>query len=265
MIRGELDHVVSTIRQCDHDFHENIDKAPLPSLARFQHLARSSGITPASLGNNSDTDTTNHLGHKTLRRLSQVIKGDYKSDPSSSTMTAPSNIADRRSPVSHSGRERQRESRPQQQQQQQQQEQQYQQYQQQQQQQARQLPSQRTPDFMPQSNGTPPAPIATQGPNSVPPPIRSGYVPLSNRPDINASRNISPVERTNRPEMKGPTDISNLLSGLKVKKTAVNIQNDREESGSTISISELKEMQNDNTPLKSKRRKSERNTVSLDI
>jgi hypothetical protein len=50
-----------------------------------------------------------------------------------------------------------------------------------------------------------------------------------------------------------------------VKKTAVNIQNDREESGSTISISELKEMQNDNTPLKSKRRKSERNTVSLDI
>ena len=65
--------------------------------------------------------------------------------------------------------------------------------------------------------------------------------------------------------MKGPSDISNLLSGLKVKKTEVDIQNDKEDKGSTISISELKEMQNDNIPLKSKRRKSERNTVSLDI
>jgi hypothetical protein len=66
--------------------------------------------------------------------------------------------------------------------------------------------------------------------------------------------------------MKGPSDISNLLSGLKVKKTTnVNIQNDNDEKGSTISISELKEMQNDNIPIRSKRRKSERNTVSLDI
>ena len=59
--------------------------------------------------------------------------------------------------------------------------------------------------------------------------------------------------------------ISNLLSGLKVKKTEVDIQQDRDEKGSTISISELKEMQNDNIPVRSKRRKSERNTVSLDI
>ena len=65
--------------------------------------------------------------------------------------------------------------------------------------------------------------------------------------------------------MKGPSDISNLLSGLKVKKTEVNIQKDNDDNGSTISISELKEMQNDNTPLKTKRRKSERNTISLDI
>ena len=34
---------------------------------------------------------------------------------------------------------------------------------------------------------------------------------------------------------------------------------------SFISISELKELQNDNIPLKTKRRKSERNTISLDI
>ena len=119
--------------------------------------------------------------------------------------------------------------------------------------------------FMPQSNGSPPPPIATQGPTSAPPPVRPGYVPLSNRPDINASRDIPPLEQSRRPEMKGPSDISNILSGLKMKKTEVNIQSDRDEKGSTISISELKEMQNDNMPLRSKRRKSERNTVSLDI
>ena len=150
-----------------------------------------------------------------------------------------------------------------QQQQQQQQQQGQQQQQQQQQQQPRYNPNQQ---FMPQSNGAPPAPLATQGPTSVPPPVRPGYVPLSNRPDINASREIPASEKSNRrPEMKGPSDISNILSGLKMKQTEVNIQNDRDEKGSTISISELKEMQNDNMPVRSKRRKSERNTVSLDI
>jgi hypothetical protein len=121
------------------------------------------------------------------------------------------------------------------------------------------------PQFSAQSNGPPPAPIQTQGPTAPPPPVRPGYVPLSNRPDINASRNIPPADKSKRPEMKGPSDISNLLSGLKVKKTEVNIQNDKDESGSTISISELKEIQNDNVPLKTKRRKSEKNTISLDI
>jgi hypothetical protein len=119
--------------------------------------------------------------------------------------------------------------------------------------------------YMNQTNGPPPAPIATQGPNAVPPPVRPGYVPLSSRPDINASRDIPAQEKSRRPEMKGPSDISNLLSGLKVKKTEVDIQQDRDEKNSTISISELKELQNDNIPLKTKRRKSERNTISLDI
>ena len=137
------------------------------------------------------------------------------------------------------------------------------------QQQQQQYQNQRS-QFMPQSNGPPPPPIATQGPSAPEPPVRPGHIPLSSRPDINASRNIPPAEKTKRPEMKGPSDISNLLSGLKVKKTEVNIQNDREttieaDKGSTISISELKEMQNDNIPLKTKRRKSERNTISLDI
>ena len=111
----------------------------------------------------------------------------------------------------------------------------------------------------PSSVGLPP-PIATQGPAASPPPVRPGYVPLSNRPDINASRNIP-----HRPEMKGPSDISGLLSGLKVKKTEVNIQQNNDDKGSTISISELKDMQNDNIPHRSKRRKSDRNTISLDI
>ena len=127
----------------------------------------------------------------------------------------------------------------------------------------RQMPQRQQQDFSHMSNGAPPAPIATQGPNSVPPPVRPGYVPLNNRPDINASRNIPAAERSKRPDMKGPSDISNLLSGLKVKKTNVDIH---EDNGSTISISELKEMQNDNIPLRTKRtRKSEKNTVSLDI
>jgi hypothetical protein len=124
---------------------------------------------------------------------------------------------------------------------------------------------QMSPQFSGQSNGQPPPPMQTQGPTSAPPPVRPGYVPLSNRPDINASRNIPSAEKSRRPEMKGPSDISSLLSGLKVKKTEVNIQNDNDDNGSTISISDLKEMQNDNAPLKTKRRKSERNTISLDI
>jgi hypothetical protein len=133
--------------------------------------------------------------------------------------------------------------------------------QQQQQQQQQYMPS----SVNPQAHRGLPPPMATQGPTSVPPPVRPGYVPLSNRPDMNASRGIPAAEKSRRPEMKGPTDISNILSGLRVKKTEVNIQNDNDEKGSTISISELKEMQNDNIPIKSKRRKSDRNTVSLDI
>ena len=136
--------------------------------------------------------------------------------------------------------------------------------QQQQQMPAQQMPREQT-QFNQQSRPPPPPPMATQGPNANAPPVRPGYVPLSNRPDINASRDIPPAEKSSRPEMKGPSDISNLLSGLKVNKTSVNIQNETEDKGSTISISELKEMQNDNIPLRTKRRKSEKNTISLDI
>ena len=115
------------------------------------------------------------------------------------------------------------------------------------------------------NRGPPPAPMATQGPMAAPPPNRSGHVPLSNRPDLANSREsyrTSAPEKTTRREMKGPSDISNILSGLKTK--SINV--DKEESGSTISISELKELQNEKMPTRTKRRqKSDKNTVSLDI
>jgi hypothetical protein len=91
--------------------------------------------------------------------------------------------------------------------------------------------------------------------------------------------------------MKGPSDISDILSGLKTK--TINIQeaqrnndanmnanlntnananqngndNMSNNGGSTISISDLKELQSGgNMPKRSKRRpKSDKNTVSLDI
>jgi len=68
-----------------------------------------------------------------------------------------------------------------------------------------------------------------------------------------------------RPEMKGPSDISDLLSGLKTKR--VNIQKPGE-SKSTISVTELKEMKDTDLSgaKKSKRRsRSERNNITLNI
>jgi hypothetical protein len=84
-----------------------------------------------------------------------------------------------------------------------------------------------------------------------------------------------------RPEMKGPSDISDILSGLKTKTIEIPSQpqpQSQQQSfsntntinindSSTISISELRDMQMDgNMPKKTKRRpKSDKNTVSLDI
>ena len=140
----------------------------------------------------------------------------------------------------------------------------------------------------------PPPPLATQGPNSVPPPMgRPGNNNFANRPDLNFSRSnfvddgISLrenferpdfQERTSnrrqapRPEMKGPSDITDILSGLKTK--TINIQesphmnlNQNQNDSSTISISDLKDLQSDgNMPKRSgRRKKSNSNTVSLDI
>ena len=164
--------------------------------------------------------------------------------------------------------------------------------------------------------GPPPQPIATQGPNSIPPPRRPGFTEPVNKfnsmnDGVEVDNNFSSVgnveksmrrpnqDNNKRPEMKGPvmkgpSDISDILSGLKTKSsgqpmsqmqpnfkkvTEANIpnisQNDNipmtikkdDDAGSTISIQELKEMQQEgNMPKRSKRRqKSDKSTISLDI
>lgn len=158
--------------------------------------------------------------------------------------------------------------------------------------------------------GGPPPPVPTQGPYAqAPPDTRPGNsTSFDSRPDlnnmggsmsdgINISENFSSAmageksmreDAPRRPEMKGPKDIDNLLSGfgLKTKKVNMSGSSDSPSSGidiqdtpvetsfatnesSTISISDLKEMQSSSmkTPKKSKRRSSDKNknTVSLDI
>jgi hypothetical protein len=136
----------------------------------------------------------------------------------------------------------------------------------------------------------PPPPLATQGPNAVPPPQgRPGNNNYA-RPDLNMSRSnfedgISlrenmerpdMQERTSsrrqsalRPEMKGPSDITDILSGLKTK--TINIQQPttptNQNDSSTISFNDLKELQSEgNMPKRSgRRKKSASNTVSIDI
>jgi len=132
------------------------------------------------------------------------------------------------------------------------------------------------------SRGPPPAPMQTQNVRSQ----RASTAP-SNRPDIAQSRrgddgvnmqerfgNVGPepAERSSkRPEMKGPSDISDLLSGLKTK--TINIQQQQQsqnqnaqQSQNTLSVHELNDISEIKQPLKTKRKqKSDKNTVSLDI
>jgi hypothetical protein len=101
--------------------------------------------------------------------------------------------------------------------------------------------------------------LATQGPNSIPPP--------PNRSGNNTSKMSAPINTKNafntalddfRPDMRGP-DINELLSGLKTK--TIDIQHSN--NNSTISLSDLKELDGDQLPKKSKRRKSDKNVINL--
>lgn len=164
------------------------------------------------------------------------------------------------------------------------------------------------------SHGPPPPPIATQGPNAPQPPLnRGGNNSYNSRPDLNKNMNMNmnnnginirdnfapninineypepkqQSQRIQRSEMKGPSDISSILSGLKTK--TINISemksNDNNSSSlsssninvkhlddnitnnsSTISINDIKDIQgNANIPKKSRRKqKSEQNSVRLE-
>ena len=163
----------------------------------------------------------------------------------------------------------------------------------------------------PSTHVPPPPPQATQGPNAVPPPgSRHGNnSSFSTRPDLdnmsrlgqpdgmNISENFSSAtaperssmrppqnNQSTRAEMRGPSDIDDLLSGLKTKKVSMTGQERSPmtppgstiesvdipalNDSSTISISDLKDLQSASgtEPKRSRRRKtSEKNTVSLDI
>jgi len=154
-------------------------------------------------------------------------------------------------------------------------------------------------------NNEPPMPqglksMPTQGQNAVPPPANRGgnNVSYPGRNDISMARGgnyddgisikenfgisgLEPPRRAEksqrRPDMKGPSDISDILSGLKTK--TINISGQQQQSqqsqnqynsdnnSSTISINDLKDIQTEaNIPKRSKKKtKSDKNTVSLDI
>ena len=132
--------------------------------------------------------------------------------------------------------------------------------------------------MQPPASGPPgPPPEMRERPPRMPPMGRGG------RPDVGMARGVAtfddainmeekfePVNqkrsarRSTRPEMKGPGDINDILSGLKTKR--VNIQ--KPDNKSTISVEDLKEMDSSNldVPRKSKRKpRSERNTISLNL
>ena len=141
------------------------------------------------------------------------------------------------------------------------------------------------PDPSPPSGRGPPPPMATQGPNSAPPARdRGGNNIYANRPDITMARSnfaddginirennftssAMPAEKSKRPDMRGPSDINDILSGLKTKTINIQEPSYNTNDSSTISLSDLKDLQNEgNMPKRTKRRpKSDKNTVSIDI
>ena len=163
------------------------------------------------------------------------------------------------------------------------------------------------PEQPPPGRGPPP-PMPTQGPGGLKPqPNRGGNnVGQMNmgRSDVSMARGsfapgttslnddgISIQEKSNnqwnlngfeppqqaqkssrRPDMKGPSDITDILSGLKTKTIEIAPQKkdiviEDVNNSSTISIDDLKSLQSDgNVPKRSRRRqKSDKNTVSLDF
>jgi hypothetical protein len=150
-------------------------------------------------------------------------------------------------------------------------------------------------NVMQDNNGRqgPPPPMATQGPSAPPPPSNRGGNNMGNmnvRPDISMARSsymddgisvkeanigipgFQPpqpnVKSQRRPDMKGPGDISDILSGLRTKTINISEQNNTTpiQDSSMISLDDLKSIQSDaNIPKRTRRKKSDKNIVSLDI
>jgi hypothetical protein len=165
------------------------------------------------------------------------------------------------------------------------------------------------PEQPPQGRGPPPA-MSTQGPGGMQPPLNRAGNNIGEmnmgRSDVSMARGafkqgttsltddgISIQEKTNnqwnlngfeppqqaqkssrRPDMKGPSDISDILSGLKTKTIEITPPSGKKDTviedvnnSSTISIDDLKSIQSDgNVPKRTRRRqKSDKNTVSLDF
>ena len=154
-------------------------------------------------------------------------------------------------------------------------------------------------NFMPGNlgNSGAPPPVSNIGP--PPPSINTQnlkserFSSPQNRPDLMASRinsgisieeKFSNINENNsiktaeikplRPEMRGPSDINDLLSGLKPKSgpgppppIPVVQKQKSEKDSSTISIQDLKELSNQKVPKSNKKGKSsrEKNTISLDL
>jgi hypothetical protein len=75
----------------------------------------------------------------------------------------------------------------------------------------------------------------------------------------NFMNTVQPPKEDKRPDMKGPSDINDILSGLKPKTVQM-------DEGSTVSISELNEMKDGlNMAKRARRKKSDKTTINLDI
>ena len=137
------------------------------------------------------------------------------------------------------------------------------------------------PEPQPRNVGAPPPAMRTQTVRSQRPPpsrpdlgmargegisVEEQFESVSARPPPHVptappARSMPADAPKQRPEMKGPSDINNILSSLKTRK--VDMPTKRE--GSTISVQDLKELSNTKVPKSKKRGSSAKNTVSLDI
>ena len=115
--------------------------------------------------------------------------------------------------------------------------------------------------------GPPPQPMRTRVAKS------NRAKPPANRPDLAAAQNNSGVDITDtyqsisrtRPEMQGPKDINNILSGLKTKPNMKSANINPVNDASTVSIQDLKDIASAKIPTRSNKRSTPKTSISLDL